>query len=289
MEKFDVCIIGAGPAGYAAAMRGLDLGLKVLLVERSKIGGAGLYNGALSSKTLWELSKDVHMARKKVHKYSVCKDFMVDFDKIKLELKGAIEERKEQLESHLEQLKKEGFSNLLFTKIGSASFLNKNEIEIISGETKETIWADHTIIATGSRPRKLPHIPIDERIICTSDSIHSWEELPQSMVVLGAGVIGCEYATIYSNFGKTKVYIIDKAARILNHEDDDVIDMVETHFENNGIHIHRNATLERMAIVNGKVEYDLSYSDGRTETFTVDKSFKCRRFRSRKSGRCIRC
>ena len=272
MEKYDVCIIGAGPAGYAAAMRGLDLGLKVLLVEKSKIGGAGLYNGALSSKTLWELSKDVHMARKRVQKYSVCKDFLVDFDKIKLELKAATEERKYQLESHLEKLKVEGFGNLLFTKIGSAEFLNKNEIQITQGDTKEVIWADNTIIATGSRPRKLPNIPIDERIICTSDSIHNWEELPRSMVVLGAGVIGCEYATIYSNFGRTKVYIIDKAPRILTHEDDDVVDMVDAHFENNGIHIHRNSTLQRMEIVNGKVEYDLSYSDGRTETFVVDKA-----------------
>ena len=108
MEKFDVCVIGAGPSGYAAAMRALDLGLKVLIIEKAKVGGAGLYDGALSSKTLWELSKDVFMARKRVNKYSVCKDFMVDFGKIKLELKGAIEERKNQLEGHLESLKEEG-------------------------------------------------------------------------------------------------------------------------------------------------------------------------------------
>ncbi len=272
MEKFDVCIIGAGPAGYAAAMRALDLGMKILLVEKNRVGGAGLYDGALSSKTLWELSKDVHMARKRVNKYSICKDFMVDYDKIKLELRDAIAERKYQLENHLDQLKKEGFTNFLFTKYGKASFINKNEILITHGTETETIWAEQTIIATGSRPRKLPHIPIDERIICTSDSIHSWEELPRSMVILGAGVIGCEYATIYSNFGKTKVYLIDKASRILNHEDDDVVDMVEDHFEKNGIHIHRNANLERMEIKDGRVEYELTYLDGRREIFVVDKA-----------------
>jgi dihydrolipoamide dehydrogenase len=272
MEKYDVCIIGAGPAGYAAAMRGLDLGLKILLVEKHRIGGAGLYDGALSSKTLWELSKDVQMARKRVNKYSICKDFMVDFDKIKIELHDAIQQRKFQLEDHLDQLKKEGFGNLLFTQYGKAEFLNKNEILITNGLETETIWAEHTIIATGSRPRKLPNIPIDERIICTSDSIHAWEELPRSMVILGAGVIGCEYATIYSNFGRTKVYLIDKASRILNHEDTDVVDMVETHFENNGIHIHRNASLDRMEIIDGRVEYALTYEDGRKEIFNVDKA-----------------
>ena len=273
MEKFDVCVIGAGPSGYAAAMRALDLGLKVLIIEKAKVGGAGLYDGALSSKTLWELSKDVFMARKRVNKYSVCKDFMVDFGKIKLELKGAIEERKNQLEGHLESLKEEGFKELLFQKYGTAKLLNKNTIQITAlDNSTEEVWADNIIIATGSRPRKLPNIPIDEQLICTSDSVHGWEELPKSMVILGAGVIGCEYATIYSNFGRTKVYVIDKAPQILPFEDSDVSGMVENHFENNGIHIHRNSTLERMDIKNGKVEYEISYKDGRREIFEVDKA-----------------
>ena len=272
MEKFDVCIIGAGPSGYAAAMRALDFELKVLIVEKDKIGGAGLYDGALSSKTLWELSKDVFMARKRVHKFSICKDFMVDFDKIKLELKGAIEERKEQLEGHLSELKKEGFSNLLFNKFGAAKLLSENEVEINGSNGKETIWAKDIIIATGSRPRKLPNIPIDEHIICTSDSVHSWEELPRSMVILGAGVIGCEYATIFSNFGRTKVYLIDKADKILPFEDTDVSSMVDDHFESNGIHIHRGSSLERMEIKNGRVEYEIKYQNGKSEIFDVDKA-----------------
>lgn len=273
MEKYDVCVIGAGPSGYAAAMRALDLELKVLLVEKDKVGGAGLYNGALSSKTLWELSKDIFMARKRVNKYSVCKDFMIDFDKVKQQLHQAVEERKNQLEGHLEVLNKEGYKHLFFQKYGKAEFISKNEIEISKRTgTKETIWADHVIVATGSRPRKLPNIPIDEQLICTSDSIHSWEELPRSMVVLGAGVIGCEYATIFSNFGRTKVYIIDKAPQILPFEDDDVSGMVEQHFEKNGIHIHRNSTLERMEIKNGRVEYEISYADGRREVIDVDKA-----------------
>lgn len=272
MEQYDICIIGAGPSGYAAAMRALDFGLKVLLIERNKIGGAGLYNGALSSKTLWELSKDVFMARKRVNKYSVCKDFMVDFAKIKLELKGAIEERKNQLEGHIDLLQKEDYKNLLFNKYGNAELVSEHEVKISSDSGTEIVYAKNILIATGSRPRKLPSIEIDEKTICTSDTIHSWEELPRSMVILGAGVIGCEYATIYSNFGRTKVYLIDKAPRILPFEDDDVVNMVESHFEKNGIHIHRGSTLERMEIKNGRVEYEISYKDGRREVFDVEKA-----------------
>ncbi len=272
MEKYEIVVIGGGPAGYAAAMRALDFNKKVLLIEKNKIGGAGLYDGALSSKTLWELSKDVNMAKERVSKYSKCSDFELDFEEVKKELNNAVEERKELLETHLDGLKEIGYGSLFTLKKGFAKLKSKNEIEISSGNNSETVWADNIILATGSTPRKLPQIPIDEKTIVTSDGIHYFEELPKSMVVLGAGVIGCEYATIYSNFGKTKVSLIDKAERILPFEDDDVAGMIEEQFEKSGIRIHRNSKLERMEIVDGEVEYELSYANGETEVFRVEKA-----------------
>jgi dihydrolipoamide dehydrogenase len=128
------------------------------------------------------------------------------------------------------------------------------------------------MLATGSRPRKLPNIPIDEKTIVTSDGIESFEEFPKSLVILGAWVIGCEYATIFSNFGKTKVYLIDKADRILPFEDEDLANMVASSFEKNGVTIHANASLVSMDIVDGQVEYVLKYKDGSQETFRVDKA-----------------
>lgn len=273
MERYDVCIIGAGPSGYAAAMRALDFGKKVLLIEKDKVGGAGLYNGALSSKTLWELSKDIWHTRVKVTKYSSSSFFDLDYQNIKKELAAAVSERKYQLESHLEGLKEGGFEDLFFFKQGSAKIVSKHELEITNSKGTELIQADNIVIATGSRPRKLPHIPIDEKIIVTSDSVHHFEELPKSMVILGAGVIGCEYATIFSNFGQTKVSLIDKADRILPFEDEDVSRIIEKNFEEeNGILIHRNSKLERMEIKDGQVEYELSYHDGTTEIFHVEKA-----------------
>lgn len=272
MERFDICVIGGGPSGYAAAMRALDFNKKVLLIEKNKIGGAGLYDGALSSKTLWELSKDVQLAKKRTAKFSKCTDFELDYEVIKQELNDAIAERKHLLEFHLDGLKNIGFGELFSLKKGHAKLLTVNEIEISTPTGVEIIWADNIILATGSSPRKLPDIPIDEKIIVTSDGIHGFEELPESLVVLGAGVIGCEYATIFSNFGKTKVSIIDKAARILPFEDDDVAEMVESELLKNDVIFHRNSKLERMEIKNGKVEYELSYTDGRTEVYTVEKA-----------------
>src|SRR5437868_3185573 len=100
MNRFDICVIGGGPAGYAAAMRALDLNKRVLLVEKGKIGGAGIYNGALSSKTFWELSRDVSLARKRLQKYA-CTEIKVDFKEILNDVKEAIFLRKVQLETHI--------------------------------------------------------------------------------------------------------------------------------------------------------------------------------------------
>ena len=82
------------------------------------------------------------------------------------------------------------------------------------------------------------------------------------MVILGAGVIGCEYATIFSNFGQTKVHLIDKGDRILPFEDEDVVKIVERNMENKGVLIHRNSRLVSMKIISGRVEYELEYTDG---------------------------
>lgn len=273
MEKYDIVIIGGGPAGYAAAMRSIDFHKKTLLIERDKVGGAGIYNGVLASKTMWELSKDVNLAKKRVDKFSTCSDFELDYNEVIKEIDQALEERTRQLMDHLDGVKEEGYGNVFFYKNGNAKLVSQHEVEITSANgSTQVVYAEHIILATGSKPRYLAHIPIDEKIIVTSNGIHAWKELPKSMVVLGAGVIGCEYATIFSNFGKTKVNVIDKADHILPFEDGDVVNVVENKFEENGIHIHRNSKLIRMEVIDGEVEYELEFEGGNKETFRVEKA-----------------
>ncbi len=273
MEHYDIIVIGGGPAGYAAAMRAIDFGKKTLLLEKAKVGGAGLYNGVITSKTMWELSKDVRMARKRVAKYSTCSDFQLNYDEVKRELANAVEERKNQLEGHLSSLKVDGYQETLFHEIGAGKLLSNKEVEITYADAStKVVTGENIVLATGSRPRYLPHIQIDEDIIVTSDGIHAWEELPKSMVVLGAGVIGCEYATIYGNLGLTKVNVIDKADHILPFEDGDIVNIVEEKFEAEGIHVHKNSNLIRMEIVDGEVEYELEFKNGSKEIFRVEKA-----------------
>jgi dihydrolipoamide dehydrogenase len=271
MKKYDLCVIGGGPAGYAAAMRALDLKKKVLLIEKRKVGGAGLYNGALSSKTFWEVSMEISMLRKRLHKYAEG-ELKIEFKQILADVNDAIFLRKIQLETHLLLLQRKKKELLEFVK-AEGKLINNHEVLLKKGNgEEETIYAENILLATGSRPRKLSHIPIDEKIIVTSDGIETFTEFPKSMVILGAGVIGCEWATIFSNFGKTQVNIIDKAERILPFEDEDVSLTIQSHLEDQGVTIHKNSKLERMEIKDGLVEYELLYKDGSREIYTVEKA-----------------
>tara|TARA_Y100000782_G_C10187000_1_gene267304 strand:+ start:1769 stop:3265 length:1497 start_codon:yes stop_codon:yes gene_type:complete len=269
MKHFDVCVIGAGPSGFAAAMRAIDLGKSVAIIERGNIGGAGIYNGALSSKTLWELSQKYQITQDTNAGYTIF-DSEVSFTSVMREVNKAVHCRHAQLKAQLDYFIRR--DKITYIK-GSAHLLSETQIEISAPDHSiSTISAEKIVLAVGSRPRYLADIPIDEKTIVTSDGISSFQDFPESIVILGAGVIGCEFATIFSNFGQTKVYLIDKAPRILPFEDEDISRRVAQNLEQNGVHIHRGAALKCMQIVNNKVEYTLCFDDGHEETRTVEKA-----------------
>jgi dihydrolipoamide dehydrogenase len=272
MAKYDLCIIGAGPSGYAAAMRAIDFRKTVLIVEKEEIGGAGVTNGALSSKTWWELARNVDSLYTHKSRYNLSTP-EINFKELRDEVAAAVKERKDQLATHLEHLKRHSTKGTSMTfKKGEAFLKSPHLVEITNESGKETVEAEHIILATGSRPRKLDNITIDEHIIMTSDGISNLKEFPKSMVILGAGVIGCEFATIFSSMRCTKVNIIDKGDRILPFEDEDVVKVIEENMEAHDILIHRNSQMIRMDIVDGEVEYELEYASGRKEVYHVEKA-----------------
>jgi dihydrolipoamide dehydrogenase len=270
LEHFDLCVIGGGPSGYAAAMRAVDFKKKVVLIEKDVIGGAGITNGALSSKTWWELSRQAYVLRRSLKQFNI-QDPVFNFLELEDEVKRAIEKRKLLLNEHMTIINSLDGDQLVY-KQGNAFLLSPNEIKITSGLEVEKISADYIVLATGSRPRKLPHIPIDEKVIITSDGIDGLRDFPESMVILGAGVIGCEFTTIFSGFGRTQVNLIDKGDRILPFEDSDIVNVIETTMEDKGVTIHRNSQLTSMQVVDGRVEYELEYTDGRKEKYNVEKA-----------------
>lgn len=272
MDKYDLCVIGAGPSGYAAAMRAVDFKKKVLLIEKKQLGGAGIHHGALSSKTWWELSRDAWNMRRNSQSLERNSNLKFNFLDIKSEVRKAVNERMSMLEHHMHNINLSVGEDLLTYKRGTAKIVDKNKVQIAHLNSVEEVEADFIILATGSRPRVLPNIPIDEKVILSSDGIDKLEDFPSSMVILGAGVIGCEFATIFSNFGQTKVHLIDKGDHILPFEDEDIVREIERNLEAKNVLIHRNSKLINMRIENNQVAYTLEYTDGYQEVFRVEKA-----------------
>lgn len=266
MENYDLIVIGGGPSGYAGAMRAIDFGKKVLLIEKKKIGGAGVYNGVLASKTLWEQALKVASIRELIPNYEV------NFNDISKTVNEAVFERKTQMTVHLQLLQKEK-NRLFYYDKGNAYIIDKHTIQITKDDgTKKTVSTQNILIATGSRPRIPNNIKVDEQTIITSDGIKNLSSFPKSMVVLGAGVIGCEFATIFSAFGTTKVNLIDKADRILPFEDADIAEVIKENLESQNAHVHSGASLKRMEAKNNEVEYELEFKNGESKIFKVEKA-----------------
>ena len=275
MASFDLCVIGAGPGGYAAAMRAWDFGKKVCLIEKSQLGGAGVINGALSSKTMWELSRDYQIALRRDHGYEA-EHVVVDFRRVVDCVETAAQEKINQLSEQLRCLSEpDGPQTGSITLIpGTARFENSDHVIVDNEDTGQThlIASENFLIATGSTPRTLESIPVDGRRIMTSDHVMNMPDFPQSIVILGAGVVGCEFATILANFGKTKVYMIDRAPRILPFEDEDVAHLCAANLEAKGVTIHHGAQLQSMRVVEGEVEYTIEHSTGGQESIRTERA-----------------
>jgi len=137
MDNYDLIVIGGGPAGYAAAMRGIDFGKRVCLIEKSRIGGAAIYNGALSSKTLWELSTRVSFINDTLVSGGRS-PYRLTWDEVKKVHDEAIFERKFQYSCHIKLLQTETMDKLLKHERGTGYFISENEVKITNGK-KETI------------------------------------------------------------------------------------------------------------------------------------------------------
>ncbi|MDD2942314.1 MAG: NAD(P)/FAD-dependent oxidoreductase [bacterium] len=276
-NDFDLCIIGSGPAGYSAAIRAWDYGLKVCLIEKNRLGGAGIHHGALCSKTLWELSKDYCRAARSDRGYRA-QSIGINFSEVKRSVYQALAEKELQMKKQLDAFAGKSGKNKGSIKFihGEARFRqnhesNQNEIEILlDGAVLTTLRAKNYLVATGSSPRSLPDIVIDGERILSSDHIMNLENFPRSLVILGAGVIGCEFATLFANFAQTKVYLIDKAERILPFEDEDVARICSRNLEAKGVTIHHKAQLISMTSSGDMVNYTIEHPEGGRETICVE-------------------
>ena len=162
MKKYDLCVIGGGPSGYAAVMRAMDFGKKVAFIEKERLGGAGIWNGALTSKTMWELSANYTTSQAIGLGYRAY-DSEIVFSEVLNQMNQATFEKYAQLKTQIDYFHRKGLIDFFN---GHGKLKTKNEIEISYKDGQsELIWADNTVLAIGSRPRYVPNIEIDEKIV----------------------------------------------------------------------------------------------------------------------------
>ncbi len=271
MEKYDLLVIGSGAAGFSAAMRAVDFGKSVCIVENSEIGGAGIMKGALTSKTLWELSADYSVAGRTDRGYRAS-TISVDFQKVKDTVILAAKEKQYQILSQIETFSKEkNIHGNLCLKRGKAKFINRTCVQISydDGQT-EQVEAEYFVIATGSRPRPHPDFKTDGIRIFDSDTILNLQKFPKSMVIIGSGIIGCEFATVFSNFQQTEVHLLDRSNRVIPYEDDDLSQFVSDSLEKNGVKIHHEASLRTLRKFDDRLEVVLDYEGGYSRVIEVE-------------------
>ncbi len=229
-STYDIIVIGAGPAGQKAAVQGAKAGKRVALIERERgIGGSCVYRGTIPSKTLRESA--LHLDRLK--RAGEALQFNLKPDTQIATLLSRLEQVVQAHDLFMsKQLRRNGIA--LFH--GRARFVNTHTIEMqtVDGASQQ-FTAGTIVVATGSRPRNPKDIPVDHEHILDSDSLLSMMYLPQSLTVVGGGVIGCEYASIFALLG-VEVTLVDRAPYPLQFMDKELVDQFVKGLENHGSH-----------------------------------------------------
>jgi dihydrolipoamide dehydrogenase len=267
-KTYDLCVIGGGPSGYAAAMRAVDFGKSVLLVEKNRLGGTGIFDGALASKTMWELSNKVKTIREELGSSAASE---MPFAQVRATIAAATDESAQLIQRQL-SLIQERSANIDFMR-GAASFVEPTLLKVVCADGATLhVTARKTIIAAGSRPRLLPEIPVDEKVIVTSNGILHFDRFPKSMVIVGGGIVGCEFASMFANFGQTQIFMIERENRLLPFEDADVSRIVTLNLMQHGVTVHERARLLRLVPKAGGVEYEIADRQGERQILWVEKA-----------------
>lgn len=239
MQKYELVVIGTGPAGEKAAVKAAYFGHKVAIIEKDPLyGGAETVTGTLPSKTLKETSL-YFSGKYEKGLYGIDRDL-----KHEASMEDFMYRKNFVTASEVDEI----HENLLRHKVdiyhGVGSFEDTHTIRI-RGATEELIWGDYVIIATGSCPYHPANIPFDGRRIHDSDTILQIRRFPTTLAVIGAGVIGCEYATIFSTMG-TKVFLINDKENILPFVDHEVSTELVAQMQAGGVNILFNTSIEKV-------------------------------------------
>lgn len=269
--EYDLVILGGGTGGYVAAIRASQLGLKTAIVESDKLGGTCLHKGCIPSKAMLRSAEVFSLANRSI-------EFGVVTDKVQLQIEK-VQERKHKIVNQLykgvQQLIQKGkidVYNGVGTILGPSIFSPlPGTVSVELEDDNELLIPKNLIIATGSNPRTLPGLKIDGETVLTSEHALELNQLPRSILIIGGGAIGIEWASMLSDFG-VEVTVLEYADRILPNEDQDISQELAKELMKKGVQIIPNAKVlaETIRIDNGEATIQIEKHD-EIKSFSAEK------------------
>lgn len=264
-NEFDVVVIGAGTGGYVAAIRASQLGMKVAVVERQKaLGGTCLIWGCIPTKALLEHAHALKVVQQ-VKEWGVT----IGEGAVGIDM-NQVQARKDKVVTGLTKGIEFLFKKNKIEWIkGTAAITGRGTVDVVEGETQSLAAAKEVIIATGSTPRSVPGVDIDRKRIITSDEAIALRESPKSLIVLGSGAVGVEFASIFRRFG-SQVTILELLPRIVPNEDEAISAELAKSFKKQGIVVHTGTKVTKAVAGASSVEVEAQLPDGAVEKMSAD-------------------
>ena len=261
---YDLVVVGSGPGGYSAAIRAAQYGLKTALVERqARLGGTCLLVGCIPTKALlqtadvWE--RFVHAEQEGIH----CENPRLDYPKVKERKDAIVSKHSNGVALLLKRAKVERIA-------GYATLKGAGRVEVKSDSGPQTLEAKNILVATGSEARMLPGLQPDGDTILTNIEILNLTEVPKSLIIIGAGAVGVEFASIFRRFG-TEVTVIELLPRAVPVEDEDISRELERAFRKQKIRVETGARADNIQKIGKCVRLALTTKDGKQEQLEAEK------------------
>lgn len=273
-REYDVVILGGGTGGYVAAIRAAQLGLKTALVEKEQLGGTCLHKGCIPSKALLKSAEVYDVAKNHAADFGVAtKEVTLDFSRVQARKESIVKQLYQGVTALMKKGKIdvfEGVGRMLGPSIFSP-MPGTISVEMNNGEDNEMLILKHLVIATGSRPRTLPGLEVDEVNVMSSDGALSMEALPKSIIIVGGGVIGIEWASMLNDFG-VEVTVVEYADHIIPTEDVDISKEMKKLLTKKGITFATGAKVLPETLVREEGSVTISAEvNGETKQFSAEK------------------
>jgi dihydrolipoamide dehydrogenase len=262
-DAFDVLVVGGGPGGYVCAIRAAQLGLKTAVVERDRLGGICLNWGCIPTKALLRSSEIWHL----MHRLN---EFGFSADNFKFDISKIVERSRkvsQQLSNGVAFLMKKHKVTVI---VGEAQLAGNGKLTVTKDGKVDEYSAKNIVLATGARARTFPGMEPDGKLIWTYREAMVPPDFPKSLLIVGSGAIGIEFASFYRTLG-ADVTVVEVLDRILPVEDEEISALAAKAFAKQGMKIKTATTVEKLEKSSGNVTATLKSKDGKTETLTVDR------------------